>query len=109
LPHIPPALTARQFSTRLRLSLDYSACNSFVVDTASASVRITKVSARHACYATPGFVVRIVIWSPLTRIVMATTTTPTAVTRSTLVVTIITRVWIAVVIRQRIPADVVSE
>jgi hypothetical protein len=102
-------LTARQFSASLRLGLDYSAGNSFVFETASSSVGITKVSAWHSCYATPGFVIGIVIGPPLTRIIMAASTTSTAVTWSSLVVTIITRVWIAVVIRQRIPADVVSE
>src|SRR6185369_5161589 len=107
--HVPAITTERQLSASLRLSLDHSPRNSFIVETAPSSIGITKISPRHACYATPRFVIRIFIRASLARIIMTASTTAAAVTWSTIVVTVIMRVWIVVVIRQRIPADVLSE
>ena len=115
---IPSGYTTRDSSTSrqvvvLRRIVDHSARSSLVVDTAPTTFGIIKISARNTRYATPRVIgiTRTTIVSIITATIAAASASA-AVTPVTVVVTvvaIITRVRIAVVIRQRIPADVGSE
>lgn len=104
-----PANPARQIAiAAFRIALKYSSRHRFV-DCSSTPLGIAKVAARQTRHATPVSRISVVA----TSLTMPPVTAGFVVTRPvisrSIFVPIVTRTWVAIVIRQRIPADIVTE
>ena len=85
----PTTAATRQIVT-LRIAIDHSARHRFI-NAAATTVWITPISTRHTCHTTPV-------------VVIVASSIPVVIAMS-----ITTRMWIALVITQRIPADVIAK
>ena len=87
----------------LRIQIYNPACDRFF-NSLSSSLRISKIAAWHSRHATR---IAVIVST------VPATVAPSAITRSTIaipiVTTIVTRMWISLIVRQRIPANVVAE
>jgi hypothetical protein len=97
--HSASTTTATRQIFTLRIAVDHSACNSFVNSPAT-TVGITPISTRHMRHTTP---VVVIVPSSITISIVIT------ITIAISVMTITTRMWISLVIIQRIPADVIAK
>lgn len=93
--------TATRNIYNFRITIDHSTPSRFV-NAASTTIGISKVSPRQTRHATP--------WSIVTTIAAATSrTVMTIISIITPIVTIVTRTRISLVIRQRVPTNIVAE
>lgn len=105
---------SRQLRSRLRRGIDNSASDRFF-NAASSPFRITEVSSRNSRHSAPVFVsvIRTSITAATTTTIagptIAVPATTTSVARVSIIVTVPPRMWIALVVRQRIPANIRSE
>ena len=92
-----PPFTVREIAvTTLRIQIDNSACDRLIGWLCS-SLRISKIAARLSRY------------PPRFTVIMSTIPITIAISIAIVTTTIVTRMWISLIVRQWIPADVVAE